>query len=506
MIRDSVPRRTLLRVCLITLAMTVMVWGFSFALGGPAFGAAKPKLTKTKISMKTGKTAKLRVKNVHQKVKWTTSDKKIVSVRKASGKYRQSVVLKAGKKTGKCRITAKIGKKKLKCVVIVRKASGRTDPTDPVLPTDPTDPSIDPVLPTDPTMPTDPTEPVVLSPDSVDLAAELPFSGAEDTAVSEGFPGAWADFSLRLLKATLTEVREHAAKTSDGAGGATDGSGNLLISPDSVLTALTMTENGAAGSTLKEMHQTLLGGATDAGLSLADVNADLWRFHTRLTSDKRLIYSTANSIWARKGPEGIRVNPAFLQTNKTYHNAAFYEAAFDDQTVSDMNNWVFAKTREMIRQIINPETGLSPDARMVLINTVAFEGNWAVPFIDNQIDPAGKFTRANGTTQTVTMLTSKEDSYLELAGGTGFAKYYNGGNVAFVGLLPPAGTDAADYAMTLTGKDFLKAWDASRKSSQEVIIRLPEFAYDYGLSMKPVLQRLGMRQAFIDDVADFSAM
>ena len=79
--------------------------------------ATKPKLSKTKITMTVGQSKKLKVKGISKKrakrIKWKSSKKKVVTVTK-TGK------LKA-RKSGKATITAKVGKKKLKCKVVVKR-------------------------------------------------------------------------------------------------------------------------------------------------------------------------------------------------------------------------------------------------------------------------------------------------------------------------------------------------------------------------------------------------
>ena len=76
--------------------------------------AATPKLSKKSISMYMKESKKLSVKNnkKKKKVKWSSSDKSVVTVSK-NGKIN-------AKKIGKAVITAKVGKKKLKCKVSVR--------------------------------------------------------------------------------------------------------------------------------------------------------------------------------------------------------------------------------------------------------------------------------------------------------------------------------------------------------------------------------------------------
>ena len=84
--------------------------------------AAKTKLSKRKITIKVGKTKKLKVKNLKgKKVKWKTSNKKVVKIKKTG---KNTVVKLKGKKAGTATVTAKIGKKKYKCKVTVKAAKG----------------------------------------------------------------------------------------------------------------------------------------------------------------------------------------------------------------------------------------------------------------------------------------------------------------------------------------------------------------------------------------------
>lgn len=93
----------------------VLVFALMSVLAGqvPLQAKKKAKLSKTKLTLYVGKTAKLKVKNNKKKVKWSSSKKSVATVSK-KGKV-------TAKKKGKATITAKIGKKKLKCKVTVKK-------------------------------------------------------------------------------------------------------------------------------------------------------------------------------------------------------------------------------------------------------------------------------------------------------------------------------------------------------------------------------------------------
>lgn len=73
----------------------------------------KTKLNKNNVTIYVGEKITLKLKNNKKKVKWISSNKKIATVGK-KGKV-------TGKKAGKVRITAKVGKKKYTCRVTVKK-------------------------------------------------------------------------------------------------------------------------------------------------------------------------------------------------------------------------------------------------------------------------------------------------------------------------------------------------------------------------------------------------
>ena len=188
-----------------------------------------------------------------------------------------------------------------------------------------------------------------------------------------------------------------------------------------------------------------------------------------------------------------------------YHDASFFLAPFDSTTVTDMNNWVYNNTRNMIEKIID---ALETDDKMVVINTIAFEGDWEEPFTDGQVDTKGKFTPQTGSQQTVNMLSDMLDNqlkpYIEVAGAPGFVKYYKGRNIALCAILPPQGTNIDTFIQSLSGSNFINAWK-NRNDTYKVEIKIPEFKYDYGRSLAGILQSMGMQTAFTDD-ADFSGI
>lgn len=183
-----------------------------------AQAASKPALSKKTVSVTKGKTVTIKVRNAKKRVKWSSTNKKIAYVKKKTGKKRQKAVIKA-KKKGTCYIKAKIGKKTLKCKVTVKNKGDVT--VTPVFPDDEGTGLEDRVIRTR-----------KLSNSSKDLTAGMKSYPPAYSAPDAAFINGTSSFSFNLFKETVKSERKTSAVT------------NILISPDSVMTALAMTENG----------------------------------------------------------------------------------------------------------------------------------------------------------------------------------------------------------------------------------------------------------------------
>lgn len=276
------------------------------------------------------------------------------------------------------------------------------------------------------------------------------------------------DFGVRLLQHTA----------SDGE--------NTLISPLSVLYALGMTANGAEGETLTQMEQVL-------GISVEKLNPCL-RDYSKCSGDALKL---ANGIWFRDDPR-LHIAEGFLQSNQNFYDGAIRQAPFDESTLKEINNWTEEKTNGMVKDILDK---IPKDAVLYLINALAFEGKWEVPYEEPRNDT---FTNFDGTKTEVSMMFSQEHTYLKGEHATGFLKYYEGGRYAFAAILPEEGMDIQTYVQSLTGEKLGKLLTSA--SSRKVNTAMPKFETDYRAALEKVLKEMGMPDAFDGDLADFDAM
>ena len=307
-----------------------------------------------------------------------------------------------------------------------------------------------------------------------DLMKGVSPAAVSDTAIPADGAGVASGLALRLLRQEM----------EDGE--------NVLLSPLSILCALSMTANGARGETLAQMEQVL-------GLPVESLNAYLLTCRKALPDEKKCRVSLANSIWFRDD-DSLTVEKDFLQTNAAWYEADLYQLPFDGAACKAINNWVSKKTGGMIPEILQE---ISPDAAMYLINALSFEAEWQTIYQEASIRD-GVFTTEDGQQQTVPMMYSKEYRYLETGTATGFLKYYDGKNCAFAALLPKEGVSLGSCIDSLTGEQLHDL--LASPESVEVWAGIPKFESAYETNLCDTLEALGMTDAFDGQLADFSGI
>ena len=179
--------------------------------------------------------------------------------------------------------------------------------------------------------------------------------------VSDEFKDAAANFAFELLK------------ESNKAGYEGD---SLLVSPLSVMLALSMTANGAEGETLKQFEE-VLGGKMD----IDSLNAQLFNYTSSLSSSEKAKFNLANAVWLTSAPT-FSVNRNFISRIENTFDADIVAADMTNPATADeINSWVKKETFDMIDKIID-EGSLDGRTIMVLLNAIAFDAKWAIEIAD----------------------------------------------------------------------------------------------------------------------------
>ncbi len=311
--------------------------------------------------------------------------------------------------------------------------------------------------------------PTLMSPAA---APEVPKS--EETEIVRTVDEAAGDFAVRLLGAAMEDGK------------------NTLVSPLSVLTALSMTANGAAGDTQAQMEKTL-------GATAADYNAYLRTYKDDAPQGEGCELHLANGLWVRDDPD-LTVRQDFLDTVQAHYDAEVRTAPFNRATVRAINSFVAQHTKNRVKEILKE---LPEDAMLCLVNALAFDGTWENVYDEYDVQD-GTFTTETGTVRDVELMHSVEWDFLEDDRATGFLKPYEGGEFAFLALLPNEGVTVADYVNGLTGEHLA----GMIKAPQDIktYAAMPKFKAEFFTSLKEALKTMGMPLAFEELGANFSAM
>jgi serine protease inhibitor len=272
---------------------------------------------------------------------------------------------------------------------------------------------------------------------------------------------------------------------------------NLLISPLSISLALTMTYNGADGTTKSAMASALgFGGQTSD-----DVNAEAQAVMNSLRKPggtTRL--EIANSLF---GSKKVAFKAPFIDANKKYFDAEVESIDFGDPgSLGKINGWVSKKTHAKIPTILDE---INPAAVLYLLNAIYFKGAWEHEFETAQTE-SKPFHLANGSKKDVAMMKMYRGdfSYAETPEFQAVSLPYNDKRLSLFVFLPAKNQSLASFEKTLTAAN----WESWMKKFhvKPGEVQLPRFKFSDDFKLAEPLSAIGMRQAFDPRGANFSKM
>lgn len=269
------------------------------------------------------------------------------------------------------------------------------------------------------------------------------------------------------------------------------------------------------------------------------------RLNALLEKTRPYDLEVANSLWAEIQ---YPFETAYFDViTKYFGTGRVYPADFRNQPAAErlrINGWVEEQTERRIKDLI-PESGITKETRLVLVNAIYFKGEWSMPFKERDTQ-VREFTLAGaGKVAVPTLLAPKLDSaryaafnadgsYFDtparrdchhLGGAHSVDAYpdsggfqiveldYKGGEISMVVVVPNHHARLPELEEKLTGKN-LAAW-LGRLQRRPVAVFLPKFkvetSYSLGDFIQPkALQKMGMTRAFKDprlpDGAEFDGM
>ena len=271
---------------------------------------------------------------------------------------------------------------------------------------------------------------------------------------------------------------------------------NVMVSPLSISLALSMTLNGADGTTKTDMINTL--GFNN--LSVDEINQVYLDLVVALKkADPNVVLNVANSIWIKKG---FPVLEPFITTNQKYFYARVETLDFSASSASlnTINSWVNDKTNAKIPKILDK---ISPEEIMFLINAIYFNGKWQIQFEKSKTEN-GSFTLASGSSVSVPLMKVKEKfGYSEQTGYEALRMPYGRGKFGMVILLPDVGK-TPDQIMAQMTPAIWETLKTSLTATTKVDVWMPSFKFTWESDLNEILTSLGMAVAFSSEDANFS--
>ena len=305
------------------------------------------------------------------------------------------------------------------------------------------------------------------------------------TAGSGDVAGAEQGFSLALLR----ELDR------------SDSSPNPLISPSSLAIALSMLELGARGDTRTQISQALGTG----GFTPEQQATDWAALDASLAGAAKggVTFNSANGLWMQ---QGFPLEPSFLSQLARLFSSGVWQVDFAHhpaQSVAALNQWVARQTHGHITQLFS--AALDPDTVLVLANAEYLDARWERPFTTTS---SGPFDLATGRTVTVHLMGEPETQPLSVPVTTGpgvdaAQLPYVGGRLAALVIMPRSGS-LPGFVASLTTARLQQIVSSLEPTS--VDLTLPELSLQSDNHMVPVLQGLGMNDAFDPDRADLSGI
>lgn len=273
------------------------------------------------------------------------------------------------------------------------------------------------------------------------------------------------------------------------------GAENIMISPFSITSALSMVLNGAAGDTYDAVRHTL----RYDDKTLQEINETYLKLmKDMIPVDPRVTMEIANSVWVEKR---LTVKQPYIDALKTWYLAEARNIDVSDPGAVDMvNGWIEDKTHDKIQDMLD---NLSPDLAMLLINAIYFNGKWRYEFDikDTQNKP---FYLTLGNSVQVPMMYQEEKFAVTTTGDATLVELpYGQGNYSMVVMLPDEDVSLASAAATLNPEDWAEWMQRLSNGTTEIQLSLPKFEYEYKRELKDDLTALGMGIAF-GMGADFS--
>jgi serpin B len=274
--------------------------------------------------------------------------------------------------------------------------------------------------------------------------------------------------------------------------------GNLMLSPLSASTALTMLLNGCNNETYNQIHQ-MLG---YENMTIAEVNETYQSLVAQLLeADPEVQLALANAVWYR---QDFAVKPPFLNTMDSSFAAHVEKLDFSLPSALDkINGWASDNTNGKIPKVMDE---ISSDAVMFLMNALYFKGIWTNQFDKDKTSPKPFYLEDGSQVSVPTMFGKIPSKTYSTNDYQAIELMYGRTNFSMVIIVPV--NNLAGFLETFDDDDWqilTGAFDENPETYENEIY-LPKFKFSYEKVLNDQLKSLGMQDAFDSGLADLSGI
>ncbi len=277
---------------------------------------------------------------------------------------------------------------------------------------------------------------------------------------------------------------------------------NLVFSPYSIFSCLSMVYVGARADTAQEMQQAL-----HLSLKRPELSKTAYLLRKSLVSPAEGSYTLemANAMWLDRD---TFVLSDFRHAVEDGFQAKVQSLDFvqTEKALSIINEWTSNQTHGKIPKLLEPGD-IDSSTRLVLTNALYFKGNWQLPFDAKNTADDSFFVDQDTKIKTAMMQQTAFFAYLENENfqliSLPFMKKDEASSPACLILLPKKTSTLTECENLLTATA-LQSW-IDQLNSERINIKLPKFALDERYGLNNPLKALGMESAF-NEKADFSGI
>jgi serpin B len=274
------------------------------------------------------------------------------------------------------------------------------------------------------------------------------------------------------------------------------GSGNLVLSPYSIGTAMAMTMPGARGETQAEMVRILKVGVSPAAIASVHQRVNARLMTSPVREDVKI--SVANALYLTTHRELV------ADPYRQLLSENFGAEVFGGSDLESVNEWVKQETDGRIEQILSR---LDPNSVGILLNAIYFKGTWAFPF-NKRATSLGRFHLSRDDSAEVPMM-HRTGRYRNLRNSAfrAVALPYSGSEVLMIILVPVHLAGPGEAAIGLTDRSIEGVIEnLDRTEPEEIALSMPRFKTEFTVDLVPAFVDLGMTLAFDEDRADFAGI